>query len=197
MLHFCCLALLFAFSSISVNDYVGFGLMDASRMVDAALNWTTVPPKVNCTISGPLTNRLGKLTLLYFFRTYVNGTWNELCLHIIFISVITLILNKNVVFPAQAEYSYLSADFRLKIFLYFSKIFSFWNFRLRIYWAINYSAPFFSFCWLVLPFRERNKLKTYNCIGFTDIQQTKLYPFQNLSLGFILIKKSVLLHRSY
>ena len=28
--------------------------------------------------------------------------------------------NKNVVFPAQAEYSYLSADFRLKIFLYYS-----------------------------------------------------------------------------
>jgi len=25
---------------------------------------------------------------------------------------------KNVVFPAQAEYSYFSADFRLKIFLY-------------------------------------------------------------------------------
>ena len=29
-------------------------------------------------------------------------------------------LNKNVVFPAQAEYSYFSADFRLKIFLYYS-----------------------------------------------------------------------------
>ena len=28
----------------------------------------------------------------------------------------TLFLNKNVVFPAQAEYSYSSADFRLKIF---------------------------------------------------------------------------------
>ena len=28
--------------------------------------------------------------------------------------------NKNVVFPAQAEYSYFSADFRLKIFLYYS-----------------------------------------------------------------------------
>ena len=27
---------------------------------------------------------------------------------------------KNVVFPAQAEYSYFSADFRLKIFLYYS-----------------------------------------------------------------------------
>ena len=27
---------------------------------------------------------------------------------------------KNVVFPAQAEYSYFSADFRLKIVLYYS-----------------------------------------------------------------------------
>ena len=27
---------------------------------------------------------------------------------------------KNVVFPAQAEYSYFSADFRMKIFLYYS-----------------------------------------------------------------------------
>ena len=27
---------------------------------------------------------------------------------------------KNVVFPAQAEYSYFSADFRLRIFLYYS-----------------------------------------------------------------------------
>ena len=30
------------------------------------------------------------------------------------------------------------------------------------------------------------KLKTYNCIAFTDLQHTKLYPLQNLSLGFIL-----------
>ena len=30
------------------------------------------------------------------------------------------------------------------------------------------------------------KLKTYNCILFTDFQHTKLHPFQNLSLGFIL-----------
>ena len=28
--------------------------------------------------------------------------------------------DKNVVFPAQAEYSYFSANFRLKIFLYYS-----------------------------------------------------------------------------
>ena len=32
----------------------------------------------------------------------------------------TLFFDKNVVFSAQAEYSYFSADFRLKIFLYYS-----------------------------------------------------------------------------
>ena len=33
-------------------------------------------------------------------------------------SIVTLfIFNKNVVFPAEAEYSYFSADFRPKIFL--------------------------------------------------------------------------------
>ena len=32
----------------------------------------------------------------------------------------TLSFCKNVVFPAQAEYSYFCADFRLKIFLYYS-----------------------------------------------------------------------------
>jgi len=31
----------------------------------------------------------------------------------------TLFFYENVVFPAQAEYSYFSADFRLKIFLYY------------------------------------------------------------------------------
>ncbi len=34
----------------TVSDRVGFGLMDAKKMVDLAINWTTVPPKVNCTI---------------------------------------------------------------------------------------------------------------------------------------------------
>ena len=63
----------------------------------------------------------------------------------------------------------------------------------------------FSFCWLVLPFRERNNfirsIKTYNCIVFTDFQH-KLYPFQNLLfqnfanfspdilIKYILIKKN-------
>ena len=32
----------------------------------------------------------------------------------------TLFFCKNVVFPAQAEYSYFFADFRLEIFLYYS-----------------------------------------------------------------------------
>ena len=33
-------------------------------------------------------------------------------------------LNKNVFFPAQAEYSYSSADFRLKIFLYYCLLYT-------------------------------------------------------------------------
>ena len=36
------------------------------------------------------------------------------------LKVCTLFFYKNVVFPTQAEYSYFSADFRLKIFLYYS-----------------------------------------------------------------------------
>ena len=35
-------------------------------------------------------------------------------------AVYTLFFYKNIVFPAQAEYSYFSADFRLKIFLNYS-----------------------------------------------------------------------------
>ena len=46
--------------------------------------------------------------------TSVSGSsW---CAH----GVIHSFLYKNVVFPAQAEYFYFSADFRLKIFLYYS-----------------------------------------------------------------------------
>jgi len=40
----------FLFFPCSANDYVGFGLMDARQMVELASNWTTVPPKVTCTI---------------------------------------------------------------------------------------------------------------------------------------------------
>ena len=39
----------------------------------------------------------------------------------------TLSFYNNVVFPAQAEYSYFSADLRLKIFLYYSCIIAYAN----------------------------------------------------------------------
>ena len=53
----------------------------------------------------------------------------------------TLFFSKDVVFPAQAEYSYFSGDFRLKIFLYYSYIIAYGSFVLfRIYWAINYKC---------------------------------------------------------
>ena len=41
--------------------------------------------------------------------------------------------SKNVVFPAQTEYSYFSADFRLKIFLYYSSRDRFTVQRMLIY----------------------------------------------------------------
>ena len=47
-------------------------------------------------------------------------------------------------------------------------------------------AQVFSSRWQVLSLREWNELKTYNCIVFTVFEHTKLYPFQNLCLGFIL-----------
>ena len=51
----------------------------------------------------------------------------------------TLFFSKDVVFPAQAEYSYFSDDFRLKIFLYYSYIIAYGIFVLfRIYWAIRF-----------------------------------------------------------
>ena len=43
-------------------------------------------------------------------------TRNKRAAHVIY----TLFLYKNVVFPARAEYSCFSADFRLNIFLYYS-----------------------------------------------------------------------------
>ena len=46
----------------------------------------------------------------------------------------TLFFSKDVVFPAQAEYSYFSAHFNLKIFLYGIFV------LFRIYWAINYKC---------------------------------------------------------
>ena len=53
----------------------------------------------------------------------------------------TLFFSKDVVFPAQAEYSYFSADFRLKIFLYYSYIIAYGiSVLFRIYWAINYKC---------------------------------------------------------
>lgn len=40
-----------------MNDYVGFGLMDASKMVDVALKWKKVSNAVVCSIPGPRVNR--------------------------------------------------------------------------------------------------------------------------------------------
>jgi len=54
-------------ANLTASNYVGFGLMDAYRLVSLAKNWTTVPPQLNCTISHGQINRVipsvGALTL--------------------------------------------------------------------------------------------------------------------------------------
>ena len=68
---------------------------------------------------------------------------------------------KNVAFPA--EYSYFLPILGWNILVFFN--YSFWHFRFRMYWGkIEVNARFFFVF-----------VKTQNC------------PFQNLSLGFILI----------
>ena len=85
----------------------------------------------------------------------------------------TLFFCKDVVFPAQAEYSYFSADFRLKIFLYYSYIITYGIFVLfRIYWAINYkclvsgsgSFPVHCACALDTTFRSEAKMSRQNIL---------------------------------
>ena len=97
------------------------------------------------------------------------------CLH--FISVLlsryvcsyTLFFSKDVFFPAQAEYSYFSADFRLKMFLCYSYIISYGIFVLfRIYWAINdkclisWSGSVLCACALDTTFRSEVKMSRQN-----------------------------------
>ena len=85
----------------------------------------------------------------------------------------TLFFSKDVVFPAQAEYSYFSADVRLKIFLYYSYILAYGIFVLfRIYWAINYkclvsgsgSCSVHCACVLDNTFRSEAKMSRQNIL---------------------------------
>ena len=95
----------------------------------------------------------------------------------------------DVIFPARAEYFYFLLIFGwkhsciiLKFIAYDISVLD-----IRIHWGIKNSwCSFFSFCWLVLLFRESSKWKTYYCIAFIDFHHTKLYHFHSLSLGFIL-----------
>lgn len=44
-------------ADLSFSTYYGFGLMDVSRMVSLAKNWTTVNPQVKCEINGTDRNK--------------------------------------------------------------------------------------------------------------------------------------------
>ncbi|KAJ7328630.1 hypothetical protein OS493_023899 [Desmophyllum pertusum] len=45
-------------ANLTASNNVGFGLMDAHRLVSLAVNWTTVAPQLKCTISHPRINRV-------------------------------------------------------------------------------------------------------------------------------------------
>ena len=96
---------------------------------------------------------------------------------------------RNVVFPALAEYFYflLISGWKYSCIILKFIVYDISVLDIRIHWGINNSwYSFFSFCWLVLLFRERSKLKTYYCIALIDFHHTKLHHFHSLSLGFIL-----------
>ena len=61
---------------------------------------------------GFINSELKKQDLWILRRRWLHG--NEI------FSIHSLLFYKNIVFPAHAEYSYFSADFRLKIFLLYS-----------------------------------------------------------------------------
>lgn len=44
-------------ANLTASNYVGFGLMDAHRLVSLSKNWTSVPSQIKCIVSHPQTNR--------------------------------------------------------------------------------------------------------------------------------------------
>ena len=75
----------------------------------------------------------------------------------IYVCITLFFLYKNVVFLAQAEYSYISADFSLKIFLYYSYVIAYVISVLEYIGVSSIVSAGFLPCWQVLPFREWNK----------------------------------------
>ena len=103
-------------------------------------------------------------------------------------------LHKNVVFPGQAERSYFSTHFRLTIFLHHGL--SCMTFPFQNVWGypLQFVQVFFVVMVRFAVWRKDSKkfwtvkLKESSYLMFvifTDFQHANLYPFQNLSHGFI------------
>ena len=98
----------------------------------------------------------------------------------------TLFLNKNVVFPAQAEYSYSSVDFSPKIFQYYSQFIAHDISVLDYIGGISYSQCMFSRFVAQFSPLENGISGKHIIVLYLQLLNTKIYPFQYLSLGFIL-----------
>ena len=88
-------------------------------------------------------------------------------------------------FPAQAEYSYFSADFRLKIFLCIFLDYSIWHFRFRM-------CLYFNVFWLVLPFRKRKNFIRFSykhvIVLYLQIYGTQNYILFQISASGLFLK---------
>ena len=102
------------------------------------------------------------------FVIYYSLNIFPLCVFVCIYLFITTLISRY--FSACPSYALFFFFIRMLIFRPRLNTLIFCDFRLKI---------FFYFSLII-------KLTTYNSIVFTDFQHTKLHPFQNLSLGFIL-----------
>ena len=60
----------------TVSHHFGFGLMDASAMVDKAMNWTNVPEQHKCEIKALMTTRYMYMIVYYNLVLWGNVSVN-------------------------------------------------------------------------------------------------------------------------
>ena len=106
-----------------------------------------------------------------------------LCLHISsvllsrYVCSYTLFFSKNVVFPAQAEYSYFLADFRLKIILYYSlniiaydiSVLEFIDVSITSVWYLDLYRV--TLCMSSTAFRSEAKMSRQTTLGRFDFEK--------------------------
>ena len=103
-------------------------LLQAGKAITIVMRWSLSTSNFYALIGQNLKGEFMREKFMEHLETFSDcWNWQSLCnLDMYSFSIgctkwnTLFFINKNVVFPAQAEYSYSSGDFRLKIFLYYS-----------------------------------------------------------------------------